>query len=730
MEQDSRSTLSVGSSTDIQELLSPVVSEPHSNDIETAPTPLDSAIDPILLSSLSQIKLPKYHDNNTEGVVEEVAEPFIFNPNGPSHRRASFTESVTNSLLELRDITWKEIKRDRFIIIGVFSIICLFVFQLVFLPRSSLDRDLRRLHGEHITFDECSRIFLSFLNSNVNETTIEYDMEQYLQSNRSIGQSNMFINERFQEMIGMKTEIQYFDIGVKSPKNVKVIFNGTFELNNVQVAPFSAGVKNLKAPLVYANYGEENDYNNLIANDKTIDLKNVIILVRLNENIVNVSTTIELAQNKGILGIIFYNDQRDDGKFTMGNGFKAYPNGFGRNPDSIIGISALLSNGSIPIIPVLSLDENEANIILESIGMDIELNIEMETNIETMGNVISTIPGIIYDEEIIISVEMDTFNGKGGGSNGITTLLQLIKGFNELTLLNWKPLKTIKFICWDGSTIGGKFSIDAYLKNENNKKNEILTVIHLNGVKGSQLLINANPLLNEMLFDTSMKVEMNSTFTSSFNKSSFYGDEFQKEYGIPSFSIGYENDKNKDPVPYWGDDLDGISWVKLFDPKLESHNKLAQFVGKFVLDLSENELLGFRLEEYYELMDKFLRELGEVPKQYKELKDEIEGLIKEGMGKSRRFDLMLKKLDKDVTKDFPWYLMREKMRIAKKVKSVNSILKSIDKIFVSGKGGHLIFGTNSVFNEISKGKFEEFGIKLNELKYSLKSISAKLFSSI
>lgn len=694
---ESQTTLSSGSS-DIEALISPLDSEP---DVQTPATP----IEPVALTSFTAIG--KYHDDpNSATVIGDDPDrpPYIFHP-----RRGSITDSIATSLLEFRDLALEQLKRDRFIIIGVFSLICLVVFQLVFLPRSSLDRDLRRLHGEKLTFDECSRIFLSFLDT---QNSAFNDIESYTHGDHSIGGIGSYMEKVFAEL-GVKSTVQKFELNVKLPMAFEIKINGS-RIDNVQVSPFSGEASRLHAQYTYANYGELEDYKSLLK--RSINVTDMVVLIRITENTC-IPDIIQLAQSQGVSGVIFYNDVRDDGKTSEENGVQPYPKGFARDPNVINGVSALLENGQTPKIPVLSVPFNEARELLNNIG-EIEIDIQMETKTETLGNVIGTMPGIDQGEEIVIAVEMDTFNGQGGGSNGVASMVQLTRGFSELVKVGWKPMKTIRLVCWDGTALGAENGLDVYIKSE--LPTDILSVVHLNGVHGSQLEIEANPLLNEVLASTSNAVEKNDVLIKAFT-SKFYGDEFQLQDGVPSFTIGYSNVKDKDPVRYWGNEDDDAEWVRMIDPELKLHNKLAQFVGKFVLNLSENELIGFRLHEYVNFIAKSVDKL-KVHKEYSVLLYEISKKVKKCQQRAKEFDSVLQTVQANIYKDYPWYFLSEKMRIAKMVKTSNAVLLAVDKLFVRGKPRHLLFDETGIFSEHSKLTEKEFKAELKKLNSALDSV--------
>ncbi len=88
-----------------------------------------------------------------------------------------------------------------------------------------------------------------------------------------------------------------------------------------------SGDGDITAPLVYANYGQPEDYD--VLSDRGIDVKGKIVIVRYGRNFRG--TKPKVAWEHGAIGCIIYSDPRDDGYFQG----DVYPKGPYRPPQGV-----------------------------------------------------------------------------------------------------------------------------------------------------------------------------------------------------------------------------------------------------------------------------------------------------------------------------------------------------------------------------------------------------------
>lgn len=682
--------------------------------------------------------------------------------NNSSRRNSIIPESIATSILELKDLTIEQIKRRRFFVISIFSIICIFIFDLIFLPRTSLDRDLRRLYGGFLTYDDVSRIFLSQLNYNNN---VENYLNLYDNELHKPGGENYYLAEKLMESFTyLDTYTEIYDVYMGTPidtnlllldENDEIIYKPNInESNQLSYFPYSANAT-ITSEFVYVNYGFENDYNLLISN--SINLENKIFIIRI--DYLHPSLLIEKAQNHGAIGVIFYKDPYDDGEITENNGYKNFPDGYARNHYAIdkftgnfiyyqpgdpttpgwspyiFGDYKRLKNpNTIPKIPILPISFTEIQPILNKISnkgpnlnwtgnildfdykpgpsnkFKISMTNKIDYNIKPIHNIIATIPGIISDEEIIIGSSRDVISGYGGISKGEAGIFEIARGFNELRKRNWKPLRSIKLILWDGSSLGQLGSTEFGEYHSQKLINDCIVYINFDDIRGSQLFVESNPMFKKLIkkimklimIDSHETLEDNFKFNNGtiglISKSVKDYAVFQNHLGIPSINIGMKENKEIDPISYYNSKFDNMELLKSYDSDLKFHNLVAQFIGMLTIDLSEREILDIQLSDYIGLIKVELANIfNELPKGWlnKKMNYPFENTILNDMVSSVKnttveifklaeiFDNDLKNLQNMIIQDYPWFKLFKKIQTAIKIKLFNIKIKSIDRIFIS-----------------------------------------------
>ena len=741
------------SSTDPTSLESPYIFQPNNSKIIRSNVSFQ-------IQHQSHIVLPETHEEDSD----DIEYNHIDEPNGiNSHGCPSIAESIIEEATYLRDLTISQIKRRRFFAISIFSIFCIFIFNLIFLPRTSLDRDLRRLYGGSLTFDDISRIYLNQLhyNSKINNYLLHYNENTHF-----TGKNHKFIEnyaETF-EYLGINTE--KYEVYMGSPidtriqlfneKTKKIIFEPNLkESDTVSYIPYSKS-GTIEGNYVYVNYGTIDDYNTLKENN--IKIENNIFIIRYNKG-THLSLIVENAIKNGAIGIITYNDPFDDGKFTEKNGYMNFPLGYSRNHHEVDKFTSnyiyyqpgdpttpgwspylfqdhkrLKNPKTIPNIPILPISFTEIEPLLTkvnglgpnlnwvgnlenfkytpgpSVDYSIKLINEIDYGVKPIYNIILEIPGIITDEEIIIGTSRDVISGLGGLSNGEVGLFEIARGFNELTKLNWKPLRTIKLISWDGSNHGQLGSTEYGEYYAQRLINNCFVYINFDNIRGNKLSINSNPLFNNVLKKVMDLILINNNeslldnFEYNNNTIDMISEEvndytiFQNHLGIPSINIGFKQDKNTDPVSYYNSNFDNLEFLKSFDPDLKLHNLLSQFIGMLVIELSEHEIINVSTNDYLQVISTSLNKLYDrVPKEwlekpmkypfdYQKLEDEMKKLnntVQNVLELTKIFDKEMKSLQEEIIQDYPWFKLLNKIKTAIKIKMYNSKIKSLDKMFVT-----------------------------------------------
>ncbi len=318
---------------------------------------------------------------------------------------------------------------------------------------------------------------------------------------------------------------------------------------------------NVTAQFVYVNYGSYWDFEGLVK--ANVSLEGKIAIARYGH--VFRGLKVKRAMELGMTGVVLYSDPRDDGNITVGNGYKAYPDGPARNPSSVqrgsveyLSIAAgdpttpgypskpgvprqdpghaFSSIPSIPIsfkdaLPILralnghgprsdQFDEwwrkggIELNGIEYYIGPsppNIVLNLVNAQEYVTtpLWNVIGIINGSLADEVVVLGNHRDAWiaGGAGDPNSGSAALNEVVRSFGVALNRGWKPLRTIVFASWDGeeySLIGSTEWVEEYLPWLSKA-----AVAYLNvdiGASGPKFHAAAAPLLNNALQSATSRV--------------------------------------------------------------------------------------------------------------------------------------------------------------------------------------------------------------------------------
>ncbi|KAJ6539641.1 hypothetical protein B0H19DRAFT_367906 [Mycena capillaripes] len=259
--------------------------------------------------------------------------------------------------------------------------------------------------------------------------------------------------------------------------------------NSVPTWHGASGDGDVQGQLIYANYGTQADYAELVAAGANLTGK--IVITRYFGNVLR-GLKIKGAEDLGAAGVLMYSDPRDDGHITVENGFEPYPAGPARNPTSVQrgsvayinlypgdpttpGLPAYEdsnrtagSNG--PRIPSLPISWANAERLLAEISSDtteartlngrasaaaVRLVNHVDARVMPIWNTMAAIPGHIRDEVVIIGCHRDGWVlGATDPISGTASLHEVVRGYGTLLKAGWKPLRTIVFASWDAEEYG------------------------------------------------------------------------------------------------------------------------------------------------------------------------------------------------------------------------------------------------------------------------------------
>src|SRR5829696_1730495 len=252
----------------------------------------------------------------------------------------------------------------------------------------------------------------------------------------------------------------------------------------------------MTAPIVYANYGLPNDYDDL--KKIGVDVKGKIVLVRYGNSFRGVKA--KVAEDHGAIGCIIYSDPADDG-YMQGD---VYPKGPWRPVASgqrgsvqylfdypgdpltpgrpaIQGVPRLKPEEATDLtrIPVQPIAYDVAKTILAQLKgpvrprgfqgglafpyhlggtkeVKVRLKTDMDYKLRTIWNVVARIDGNEErDRWVILGNHRDAWVfGAVDPNSGSSAMLEVARGFGELLKQGWKPRRTIVFCSWDAEEYG------------------------------------------------------------------------------------------------------------------------------------------------------------------------------------------------------------------------------------------------------------------------------------
>ena len=248
------------------------------------------------------------------------------------------------------------------------------------------------------------------------------------------------------------------------------------------------------APLVYVNYGNREDYEQL---DRLgVSVKGTIVIARYGDAWRGIKP--KVAAEHGAIGCIIYSDPKDDGFFNGDD----YPNGGWRPKDGVQrgsvmdtdypgdpltpGVGATADAKRLPIgeaktitkIPVLPISYADALPLLSALTgavapenwrgalpityhlgpgpAKVHLKITSDWSLKPVYDVIATMRGSeAPDQWVIRGNHHDAWvNGADDPLSGMVAVLEEARMLSEMHKQGWRPKRTIIFCAWDGEEPG------------------------------------------------------------------------------------------------------------------------------------------------------------------------------------------------------------------------------------------------------------------------------------
>ena len=314
---------------------------------------------------------------------------------------------------------------------------------------------------------------------------------------------------------GLNAELKEYDVWLNYPNTpsvLELITTRRQRLNiheaaisadptssNSKITPLFNGFSpsgDVTGPVVYANYGLPDDYDDL--KKAGVDVKGKIVIVRYGNSFRGVKA--KVAEDHGAIGCIIYSDPADDG-YMQGD---VYPKGPWRpvasgqrgsvqylfdypgdpltpGKPAIQGVPRLKPEEATDLtrIPVQPIAYDVAKTILAQLkgpvrpkdfqgglpfayhlggtnDVKVRLKTDMDYKLRTIWNVVARIDGNEEkDRWVILGNHRDAWVfGAVDPNSGTSAMLEMGRGFGQLLKAGWKPQRTIILCSWDAEEYG------------------------------------------------------------------------------------------------------------------------------------------------------------------------------------------------------------------------------------------------------------------------------------
>ncbi|EKG20331.1 Protease-associated domain PA [Macrophomina phaseolina MS6] len=414
---------------------------------------------------------------------------------------------------------------------------------------------------------------------------------------------------------------------------------------------------NVTAPLVYANYGSQEDFG--ILRKRGIDVNGTIVLVRYYGTMSDRAMKVKFAEENGAIGCLIYSDPKDDG-FVRGD---VYPDGRWRPEDGVSrgsvaqsawivgdvltpGIGSVKdakriskdNNPALPNIPSMPLAWRDAKPLLQALkghgdqvpkewigGIpDVEWwtgdqtsplvllqNEQDEEEKQPIWNVMGVFEGVEASaKKIFVGNHRDAWCfGSADAGGGTAIMMEVITALDLLVQQGWRPLRSIYFASWDAeeyNMIGSTEYVEDHIQDI--RENAIAYLNVDVGVVGDKFRALGSPLFQHALSRVLGRVAdplknrtVGDIWTEEGGKLGGLGAgsdyvAFQDLAGCSSIDIMFDGPENGYPYHSCYETFD---WMEKFgDPGFIYHATLAEIWVLLILELAQEPIYPFDLKDY------------------------------------------------------------------------------------------------------------------------------------
>ncbi len=365
---------------------------------------------------------------------------------------------------------------------------------------------------------------------------------------------------------GFDTEIVAYKVWLPEPREMKLElvapvtkslaspeqpFEGDNQTYDPRAGPAFSSYSasgDVTAPVVYVNYGMQEDYRDL--SSLGISVEGKIVLARYGHGYRGIKT--KLAEEHKAMGVILYSDPDDDG-FTAGD---TYPRGPWRPMSGVQRGSVMYTEiypgdpltpgvaatptakriappvaANLPRIPTMPISAQDAAVILSNMGgahvphgwqgglpftyhvgpgdAQVHMKVALDYAERPIYDMIATLHGTNDDEWVMLGNHHDAWVfGAADPGSGTSAMLETARAFGELAKSGWKPRRTIVICHWDAEEPGLIGSTEWV--EEHRAELQAKAIVYINtdvGVTGPNFVASATPSLKDLVRDATRDVQ-------------------------------------------------------------------------------------------------------------------------------------------------------------------------------------------------------------------------------
>lgn len=548
------------------------------------------------------------------------------------------------------------------ILLGILATI---VAQLIFLPRTSPNRDFRRWHGLKLTRSDVERLFISLLRPGKSDSegfTTEDRIGMYLRNFSEInsqsatnmaGSENRNLEEFVEkEMRRQKCETHIYDydlpvelqapadlsLVLRDAENNRVLYKAPLKELNFHTPAFFcfSAAGQIKKDYVNANMGTPADYALLDKNGISIENRIVIFSHALDSEY-SLNDKIHFAEGIGCAGVIVYGDENVPK--TISRKFRSHsiPTLSFRLPISFDSVKPIL----VALGPSYGDFKEWQFAPYSNHALQLELGTQFNQSPLRGSTIVSTMNSAMHDGIVVVGASRDSLTSTNPLS-GHAIMIELMSQLSELQRLGWLPLRTIKFVSWDASR-SGAFGMSDLLDRVLPKSSPVLAYINLDEdvIMGDRFSVDSNPLFNDILkyaarfvtllanskerklptpqnphlqvdsVTTLLELWMKQSNATVNNKLGYLlagkaAGNIQFVRQVPTINLKFETCKIKKDLFYVPDSNSySYHWVEQNDEGLRLHGALLRYLGLLLISLGENEVVESKVGLLFGKIDEY-----------------------------------------------------------------------------------------------------------------------------